>query len=78
MNNLPVAADVNRLHSSRADARPLLAAELTLAAVREISEGWHHRPAPNTLRCIPVQTSALKPARRINPYLDYLLSVLPA
>ncbi|MGA2788768.1 MAG: hypothetical protein ABSF60_14710 [Verrucomicrobiota bacterium] len=33
----------------------------TLAAVRELSENAMLRPAPNILRCIPVQVRELKP-----------------
>ena len=50
--------------------------EQTLAAVRELSEHWSHRPAPNTLRCVPVQALALKPVHvpAWQNYRDYLIS----
>ncbi len=35
-------------------------ADATLAAVRELSERWQHRPAPLQLRCIPMRTRELK------------------
>ncbi len=36
-------------------------AEAALDDVRELSERWHHRPAPKKLFCIPVRTYELKP-----------------
>jgi hypothetical protein len=36
-------------------------AELTLAKVRELSENATLRPAPNKLRCLPLQTFSLQP-----------------
>ena len=52
--------------------------ETTLAAVRELSERATLRPAPNKLRCVPVQTyvaPAAPPAWKFNREL--LLASLP-
>ena len=47
----------------------------TLATVRELSERWHHRPAPNRLRCIPVQTLVIKPMDAFKRRIDERLEV---
>ena len=36
--------------------------QITLAAVRELSENATLRPAPNKLRCVPVRTYVAPPA----------------
>ena len=35
--------------------------ETTIAAVHELSERWHHRPAARVLRCLPLSVRELKP-----------------
>ena len=50
-----------------------MSAEITLAAVREIPERWHHRPAARVLRCIPIKTCELKPLTLVEVVLARLL-----
>jgi hypothetical protein len=51
--------------------------EQTLAAVRELSENWSHRPAPNKLLCRPLQACViLKPVATWQARRDALLSLI--
>ena len=46
----------------------------SLSAVRELSENWSHRPAPNKLLCRPLQTNVvLKPVPAWKRQWAYLL-----
>lgn len=47
----------------------------TLTAVREISENWHHRPAPNKLYCIPVIVFCCTPVSALKRRIDDKLEI---